>query len=228
MKMSKIRPNFKNYSEMKKIGCILLMSVLALSVWAQKESDDVRAGNKKYKSSKFTEAEIAYRKGLVRNPKSVEANYNLGNALFRQKKYSEALEKYNAAAALQTGDKKNMAATFHNVGNSLLVDNKIEESIKAYKMALKNNPKDDETRYNLAYAQLLLKNQQAKNEKNKSKKDKDNDKADKIKKMADELVRQRRYQEAYDLMKSAEKINPQMKKYADFTNRIYEVIKLKI
>ena len=167
--MSKIRPNFKNYSEMKKIGCFLLMCVLTLSVWAQKESDDVRAGNKQYKKSKFTEAEIAYRKGLVRNPKSVEANFNLGNALFRQKKYSEALEKYNAAAALQAGDKKKMAATFHNVGNSLLVDNKIEESIKAYKMALKNNPKDDETRYNLAYAQLMLKKQQQNKDKNKDK-----------------------------------------------------------
>lgn len=182
--MSKIRPNFKNYSGMKKIGCILLMSVLALSVWAQKESDDVRAGNKQYKSSKFTEAEIAYRKGLVRNPKSVEANYNLGNALFRQKKYSEALEKYNAAAALQTSDKKKLAATFHNAGNSLLVDNKIEESIKAYKMALKNNPKDDETRYNLAYAQMMLKKQQQQNkDKNKDKnkdqkKDQDKNKQD--------------------------------------------------
>jgi len=161
------------FQRMKKIGCILLMSLIAFSVWAQKESNDVRAGNKLYKSSKFTEAEIAYRKGLVRNSKSFEANYNLGNALFKQKKYTEALEKYNNAVALQPADKQKLAATFHNVGNSLLAEKKIEEGIKAYKMALKNNPKDDETRYNLAYAQMLLNKQQQ----NKDK-DKDKDKQD--------------------------------------------------
>jgi tetratricopeptide (TPR) repeat protein len=160
---------------MKKIGYILLLSLITLSVKAQKESNDVRAGNKLYKSSKFTEAEVAYRKGLVRNPKSFEANYNLGNALFKQKKYTEALEKYNNAVALQQVDKQKLAATYHNVGNSLLADKKIEESIQAYKKALKNNPKDDETRYNLAYAQMLLKKQQQDKDKNK---DKDKDKQD--------------------------------------------------
>ena len=149
-----------------------MMSVLTLSVWAQKESSDVRTGNKLYKSSKFTEAEIAYRKGLVKNPKSFEANYNLGNALFKQKKYSEAIEKYNTAISLQPTEKKKVAASLHNVGNSLLVDNKLEESIKAYKSALKNNPLDDETRYNLAYAQMMLKKQQ---QQNKDKKDKNKD-----------------------------------------------------
>ena len=82
-----------------------MMSLMAISVCAQKESDDVRNGNKLYKSSKFTEAEIAYRKGLLKNPKSFEANYNLGNALFRQKKYKEALEQYNNALVLQPKDK---------------------------------------------------------------------------------------------------------------------------
>jgi len=150
------------FQPMRKIGCVLMMSVLTLSVWAQKESSDVRTGNKLYKSSKFTEAEIAYRKGLVKNPKSFEANYNLGNALFKQKKYSEAIEKYNTAISLQPTEKKKVAASLHNV----------EESIKAYKSALKNNPLDDETRYNLAYAQMMLKKQQ---QQNKDKKDKNKD-----------------------------------------------------
>lgn len=165
------------FQPMKKIGCVLMMSLITFSVWAQKESNDVRAGNKLYKSSKFTEAEIAYRKGLVHNPKSFEANYNLGNALFKQNKYTEALEKYNNAVALQPADKQKLAATYHNVGNSLLADKKIEESIKAYKMALKNNPNDDETRYNLAYAQMMLKKQQQdkKKDKNKDKQDQNKD-----------------------------------------------------
>lgn len=144
-----------------------MMSLLTFSMTAQKESADIRSGNKFYKSSKFTEAEIAYRKGLLKNKNSFIANYNLGNALFKQKKYAEALEQYNNALALQPKEKNKIAAAFHNTGNSLLVDNKIEESIKAYEKALKNNPKDNDTRYNLAYAQMLLKKQQQNKDKNK-------------------------------------------------------------
>jgi len=200
------------------------MSILTLNVAAQKESGDVRSGNKLYKAQKFTEAEIAYRKGLLKNQNSVEANYNLGNALFKQKKYADALEQYKIIIALQPKEKERLAAAYHNIGNSLLVDNKIEQSIEAYKLALKNNPKDNETRYNLAYAQELLKQQQ-KNNKNRDQKD---DEADKIKQKADELVAKRMYKEAYDLMKEGEKMNPKLLKYADFTNRILDIIKMKL
>lgn len=211
---------------MEKIVYILMLSMLSLSVFAQKESADVRAGNKLYKAEKFTEAEIAYRKGLQKNSKSFEANYNLGNALFRQKKYSDALEQYKVALELKPTEKNKIAAAYHNTGNSLLVDNKIEESIDAYKTALKNNPKDDETRYNLAYAQALLKKQQQDQKKQDKQKNPDDEKADNIKKKADELVKQRRYKEAYDLMKEAEKTNKKILKYSDYTNRILDVIKM--
>jgi tetratricopeptide (TPR) repeat protein len=156
---------------MKKIFYILMMSVLTLTVMAQKESGDIRSGNKSYKAQKFTEAEIAYRKGLLKNKNSFEANYNLGNALFKQKKYAEAQEQYGNALSLQPKEKTKIAAALHNTGNALLVDNKIEESIKAYEKALKNNPNDNDTRYNLAYAQLMLKKQQQNKDKNKDKKD---------------------------------------------------------
>ena len=161
---------------MKKIRYILLFSFMTLTVFAQKESADIRAGNKLYKSEKYTEAEIAYRKGLLKNQKSFEANYNLGNALFKQKKYPEALEQYKNALGLQPHEKEKMAAGFHNTGNALLADKKIEESINAYKLALKNNPKDDETRYNLAYAQMMLKKQQQNKDKDKEDKDQNQDK----------------------------------------------------
>ena len=97
--------------------------------------------------------------------------------MFRQKKYKEALEQYKNAIALQPKEKEKIAAAFHNTGNSLLVDKKLEESIKAYEMALKNNPKDNDTRYNLAYAQSLLKKQNQDKKKDK-KQDKDKDKQD--------------------------------------------------
>ncbi len=212
---------------MRRIVYILILSIVSLSVYSQKESNDVRAGNKLYKEGKFTEAEIEYRKGLQKNPKSFEANYNLGNALFKQKKYSDALEQYENSIALQSNDKEKLAAAYHNTGNALLSDKKIEESIDAYKMALKNNPKDNDTRYNLAYAQMLLKQQQSKN-KNKKDNDDTSDDAENIKKRAEKLVAERKYEEAYNLMKEGEKRNKKLLQYSDFTNRILDVVKMKI
>jgi len=145
---------------MKRLIFILLSVATLLSAHAQKESKDVRAGNKLYEEEKYTEAEVEYRKGLQKNPQSFEANFNLGNALFRQEKYEEALKQYNTAMALSKDDKQKLAAEFHNIGNVLLVNGNIAESIEAYKMALRNNPKDNDTRYNLALAQELLKNQE--------------------------------------------------------------------
>lgn len=157
---------------MKQLFIFVLTGLLAFPAFAQEDYNLVREGNKYYKAKKFTEAEIAYRKGLEKNPKSFEAGYNLGNALFKQEKYAEALEQYQQIVAGSKESKLKLASAFHNTGNSLLSQKKIAESIEAYKQALKLNPKDDDTRYNLAYAQHLLKNQQKQKEKPKDDKQK--------------------------------------------------------
>lgn len=141
----------------KIIGIFLL---IPLFVSAQKENDDIRVGNRLYKDNKYTEAEIEYRKALQKNSKSFEANYNLGNALFKQEKYKEAFEKYKGSMELTNGSKKKIASNFHNLGNTFMSGGQLQEAIASYRMALKNDPKDNETRYNLAYAQALLKKQQ--------------------------------------------------------------------
>jgi len=156
---------------LKNLTLLMLLGVLP-ALYAQEENMFIREGNRYYKSKKYTDAEVAYRKGLQKNPKSFEANYNLGNALYKQQKYAEALEKYNEAVPFAGSSREKLANAFHNAGNALLKQNKIAESISAYKQALKLNPKDDNTRYNLAYAQKLLKNQQQ----NKDKQDKKQDK----------------------------------------------------
>lgn len=210
-----------------RIQVIILLIFIALKpLLAQEEWSDVREGNKLYKSEKYIDAEVAYRKGLQKNRMSFEAYYNLGNALFKQKKYPEALEQYKIALALQPTEKAKIAAVYHNVGNALLSDKKIQESIDAYKMALKANPKDDETRYNLAFAQTLLQ-QQKNNQQKKSQKENNEDEAERIKKQAELLVAQRKYQEAYNLMKNAEKTNSKILEYKDFTNRISEFLNYK-
>lgn len=136
-------------------------------VFAQKaERKNVRQGNKLYAGEKFTEAEIAYRKGVDVNPRSTEGTYNLGNALYKQGKFPEAAEQYQLIAGqgqkmMETAEgQERLAGVFHNVGNIFMQEKDYAKSIEAYKQSLRINPKDDETRYNLALAQKLLQDQQ--------------------------------------------------------------------
>jgi len=138
---------------------------------AQEEFTDIRKGNKQYKSEKYTEAEIFYRKGLQKNSQSPEAAYNLGNSLFRQEKYAEALEQYQKVLPDEKISKKKLASALHNTGNALLMQQRIPESIEAFKKSLKINPEDDETRYNLALAQYLLRNQDSRNQQDQQQQD---------------------------------------------------------
>ena len=140
---------------MKKLIVFVTSLLLVLPLFSQKESRNVNRGNKLYEKEKYVDSEVEYRKGLEQNSKSFSGTFNLGNALYRQKKYSEALQQYQTASTL-TDDKERKAAAFHNAGNSLLQSGDFAKSIEAYKMALRNNPGDEETRYNLAYAQQML------------------------------------------------------------------------
>ena len=144
---------------------------------AQQESADIRSGNKYYKQEKYTEAEVEYRKGLNKNKDSFEGHFNLGDALYKQEKFDDAIEQFKIAGTQAEDDKGKLAAVNHNIGNALLQQQKYAESIAAYKQALKNNPKDDETRYNLAYAQEMLRQQQQQQQ-NQNQDNKDNNKQD--------------------------------------------------
>lgn len=142
-----------------KLLAFIMTLVPFVNISAQKEARNVKEGNKQYVAQKFTEAQKFYEQGIANNSDSYSANFNLGNSLFRQKKYKEALEQYQKAATL-TKEKKEIASAFHNVGNALMEEKNYEKSVEAYKNSLKANPKDDDTRYNLAVAQYLMKKQQ--------------------------------------------------------------------
>jgi len=150
--------------------------------FAQKaERKNVREGNKLYKKEKYTESEISYRKSLEVNPRSIEGTYNLGNSLYKQGKFPEAAEQYQLIAA-QEKDPVKLAQVFHNLGNISMKNKQYDKSIQAYRQSLRLNPKDDETRYNLALAQKLLENQQnqdqSEEQQNKDQKDDQKNKED--------------------------------------------------
>jgi Ca-activated chloride channel homolog len=133
--------------------------VWAPSAHAQGERKFIREGNKLYQKEQFDDSELSYRRALERDGESPQARFNLGNSLYKQGRYDEATGFFGGLADI-IDDPVNRSKVFHNLGNSLLMSQQVEQSIEAYKEALRNNPVDDETRYNLAFAQNLLDEQQ--------------------------------------------------------------------
>lgn len=145
---------------------IILFLLFAVNiVYAQPAQKLVRSGNNEYKSGHFKDAEIDYRKALTKAPNSQKAAFNLGNSLYKQQNFQEAASQYLKLAQSENKEAPK-ANVFYNLGNSLLENKKYKESIDAYKMALRQNPKDEDTRYNLSYAMTKLQ-QQKKQEQNK-------------------------------------------------------------
>ena len=139
---------------------LALMLLMSVSAFAQKaERDYIRKGNRAFKDSVYVDAEVDYRKALDANPQSTIARFNLGNTLLWQNKAQEAMNEFADAARIEK-DKGRKAQIFHNMGVIFHTTKEYEKAIEMYKEALRNNPSDDETRYNLALAQKMLKDQQ--------------------------------------------------------------------
>ena len=153
---------------MKQLVIILLISLFPAILVAQNERKHVRSGNKIYQkaikdttkidTAAFARAETEYRKALEKKPTDKYWNFNLADAVYKQNRFDEAAGKFSELAEQMTNPVEK-ARAYHNLGNSQLMNQKIDESIESYKKALRQNPTDLETKYNLAYAQLL-KNQQ--------------------------------------------------------------------
>ena len=173
----------------RKYILILFLLVWAVASQAQNERKFIRQGNKYFEEAmkdtsridtvQFNKAEIEYLKALEKKPDDSKWNFNRADALYKQKKFDESVEKFKEIAD-KTTNKIEKSRALHNLGNSFLMKNKLDESIAAYKDALRSNPKDLETKYNLLYAMNMKKKQQdqkKKDDKNKDKnKDKDKDK----------------------------------------------------
>ena len=162
--------------KLKYLFIIFLMLFSSKEIAAQKDTiaqqrtarKMLRQGNELYQKEQFTDASVAYQKALGSNSNYDKASYNLGNALYKNKNYKEAIPQYELTAKTAT-DKDIKAEAFHNIGNAMMESKNYQGAVDAFKSALRNNPTDDETRYNLAVAQQLLdkEKQDKKDDKNK-------------------------------------------------------------
>ena len=153
-----------------KLFIVVLFPLWGLGGYCQ----DLSKANKDFASKNFVEAETGFRISASNTKKAI-ASYNLGNAIYRQKTAGEAKSAFAKAATLSK-DHPEKHNAYHNLGNSLMLEKKYEEAIEAYKNALRNNPEDEETRYNFALAKKKDKENPNKDKDKKKEKDKKEDK----------------------------------------------------
>ena len=159
------------FNKNKGQALLLVLCVLgSLSAMAQSDRQLIRQGNRQFRAGNYAEAETDYRKSAEKNVRNPQAAYNLGNALLAQHKDSVAVNQFTTAAKLETNPIRR-AQAYHNMGVICQEKKMFSEAIELYKEALRNNPADDETRYNLELCKRQLKKQGQQNKDDKNKKD---------------------------------------------------------
>ncbi len=151
------------------------MLVFAVTASAQSVRSLVRDGNDQYDDQKFEDSEVSYRKALDQDQGLIEGRFNLGNALYKQKKLDESAREFEQAA-IKFGDKKTQASAYYNLGNTHLQAQKYPEAVQSYVQSLKLNPNDADAKYNLSYSIEKMKQQQQQQQQKSQ--DKKNDKQD--------------------------------------------------
>lgn len=147
---------------MKILRYMLVLSMLlsvALTASAQIDRHDVRAGNRKFRKDNWKEADISYRKALVKDSTSVAANYNLANTLYRQENYEEA-EKLMKKIGDNASASANAADYWYNTGDIAIAKKDWQGAVNAFKEALLKNPSDMDAKENYIYAKKMLENSQ--------------------------------------------------------------------
>jgi Ca-activated chloride channel homolog len=177
-----------------KLMVILIFAILATGAYSQADRSHIRQGNDKYEDGKYQDAEIEYRKALEKDPQSYRADYNLGNALYRQKQYDAAAIKYGSLTKNEK-DRQNLNRYYYNLGNACFENKKYQESVDAYKNALRNNPGDMDAKHNL---QLALKMLEEKKKQEQQGQNKDQQKQEQQKQKQEQQNQQQQNQQQHD------------------------------
>ncbi|MBO4430685.1 MAG: aerotolerance regulator BatC [Bacteroidaceae bacterium] len=209
---------------MRKLLLLLVFSFPFVVVTAQSARDFIRMGNKAYREKQYDKAETMYLKSIAKDP-TFEGYYNLGNAYVMQMKDSTAFENYMKADSIGTNDPMRKARNFHNMGNIWYAQGMaasrqqggnavaaFQRAVDFYKSSLRCNPKDDETRYNLAMAQHQLKKNQDQQQNGGNNNDQNKDKQDQDKQQQQQ---QQQDQQKKDEDKQQQKQQPQPQQKKD-------------
>lgn len=199
---------------MKKILISILFILLAFNITAQKKvRKEIRKGNEAYKDQRYGAAEESYHKALEENASSKEASFNLANSYYKQQRWDDAIKEYQHYLTIENENPEKMSGAWSNIGNTYLkkkaaensqlnmqmqqggqqpqkqqADN-LDQSMAAYKNALRLNPADEDTRYNLAVVQKMIQDRDKNKDQNKNQ-DKQDQKKDKEEQQQDKQQNQ--------------------------------------
>lgn len=218
---------------------ILLSLCGNMQLLAQKKMrDEIRLGNRSYRNEAYSDAEVHYRKVLQGDPYNTIALYNLGNALTLQGKDKEAMEQGYEPALRRASTPQQKAMIYHNMGDLYMASKNYPQAVEAFKNSLRNDPTNDETRYNLALAQKLLKkNQQQQDQEQQKQKEQKQDKKEEPKPQSqkdpkkpnpdsqskrDEMSKETAEQLLKAAMQDEQRLREKMKKAAAPRGRDYE------
>jgi Ca-activated chloride channel family protein len=188
---------------------IILSFLMSFNSFAQNKKSFLRDGNKLYADSSYNEAEMQYRKSLETDQDYFNASFNLADAVYKQERYEESSALFDALKD-NAPTETDLAKVYHNLGNSLVKEQKLEEAIDAYKSSLRINPKDKDTRHNLA---ITHKQKQQQEQENKDEKDEqEQDKEGENKEEEEENKEQEQSQENKEQQEEKKESKPEEKK----------------
>ena len=152
---------------------MMLLLLVAFTAAGQEDKRDVRRGNRDYRKGEFAEAEINYRKGIVKDTLSVPANYNLASSLYRQNKAKEALEVLQKQSVKElAADSQYGADYFYNLGDAAIAMEDWQTAVDALEESLLRNPGDMDAKENYIYAKKNLEQQQQQQQNDQNQNDK--------------------------------------------------------
>ena len=179
---------------------------------AQNKKSFLRDGNELYNDSSYNDAEIQYRKSLEKDQGYFNASFNLADAVYKQDRYQESSALFDALID-NTPSQNDLAKVYHNLGNSLVKEQKLDEAISAYKKALRINPEDNDTRHNLALTTQKKQQQEQQENKDEKKEDKEGENKEEDKKK-DEEEKEQENKEQQKENKESEENKARLSSYA--------------
>ena len=156
----------------------ILSLLMCITSFAQNKKSFLRDGNELYTDSSYNDAEMQYRKSLEKDQDYFNASFNLADAVYKQERYEESSALFDALKD-DAPTKADLAKVYHNLGNSLVKEQKLAEAIDAYKSALRINPNDKDTRHNLALSQQQKQQQEQEQENKEEEEEEEEEEEDK-------------------------------------------------
>ena len=157
-------------NKLRYILVVLSLLVAGTQAWGQVDKRDVRRGNRDFKKENFREADIDYRKALVKDSLSVAANYNLANNLYRQKDMEQAKAAFERIGEIAP-EMEQASDYYYNLGDVAIAQQDWQGAVDAFEKSLLRNPGDMDAKENYIYAKKMLQNQQNQQQQNQDQQD---------------------------------------------------------